>query len=138
MENKIQKMEQTIARAKGCTVNCNNIDKKLRQILDLTEDEATFHMKQSAFLYHLSVQTMPKSLHCLSMRLTVEFFKSLSMDTKQSHYNRLDSPKLMHFVIFSKNIIAAAVTINSTIMNSEVRTTYLHSRGKYYRSYLMF
>ncbi|CAD5184486.1 unnamed protein product [Musa acuminata subsp. malaccensis] len=120
VENKIQKMEQTIARAKGCTVNCNNIDKKLRQILDLTEDEATFHMKQSAFLYHLSVQTMPKSLHCLSMRLTVEFFKSLSMDTKKSHHNRLDSPKLMHFVIFSKNIIAAAVTINSTIMNSEV------------------
>ncbi|RRT57274.1 hypothetical protein B296_00045526 [Ensete ventricosum] len=64
---------------------------------------------------------MPKSLHCLSMRLTVEFFKSLSMDTNKSpHHNRLDSPKLMHFVIFSKNIIAAAVTINSTIMNSEV------------------
>ncbi|CAD5197287.1 unnamed protein product [Musa acuminata subsp. malaccensis] len=120
VEKKIQKMEQTIARTKACTVDCKNVDKKLRQILDLTEDEANFHLKQSAFLYQLGVQTMPKSLHCLSMRLTVEFFKSLSTDSKNSHPNKLDSPNLMHFVIFSKNILAAAVTINSTVVNSQV------------------
>ncbi|XP_064947264.1 probable galacturonosyltransferase 7 isoform X3 [Musa acuminata AAA Group] len=120
VEKKIQKMEQTIARTKACTVDCKNVDKKLRQILDLTEDEANFHLKQSAFLYQLGVQTMPKSLHCLSMRLTVEFFKSLSADSKNSHPNKLDSPNLMHFVIFSKNILAAAVTINSTVVNSQV------------------
>ncbi|XP_065028838.1 probable galacturonosyltransferase 7 isoform X2 [Musa acuminata AAA Group] len=120
VEKRIQKMEQTIARTKACTVDCKNVDKKLRQILDLTEDEANFHLKQSAFLYQLGVQTMPKSLHCLSMRLTVEFFKSLSTDSKNSHPNKLDSPNLMHFVIFSKNILAAAVTINSTVVNSQV------------------
>ncbi|KAJ8511544.1 hypothetical protein OPV22_001978 [Ensete ventricosum] len=119
-EKKIQKMEKTIARAKACTVDCKNVGKKLRQILDLTEDEANFHLKQSAFLYQLGVQTMPKSLHCLSMRLTVEFFKSLSTDSKNSHLNKLDSPNLMHIVIFSKNILAAAVTINSTVLNSQV------------------
>ncbi|THU56930.1 hypothetical protein C4D60_Mb11t22390 [Musa balbisiana] len=120
VEKKIQKMEQTIARTKACTVDCKNVDKKLRQILDLTEDEANFHLKQSAFLYQLGVQTMPKSLHCLSMRLTVEFFKSLSTDSKNSHPNKLDSPNLLHFVIFSKNTLAAAVTINSTVVNSQV------------------
>ncbi|WOL16342.1 putative galacturonosyltransferase 7 isoform X1 [Canna indica] len=121
VEKNIHKMEQTTAKAKACTVDCNNVEKKLRQILDLTEDEANFHMKQSAFLYHLGVQTMPKSLHCLSMRLTVEYFKAQSAYSKNSsHSNKLDSPNLMHYVIFSKNILAAAVTINSTAMNFEV------------------
>ncbi|KAK8681428.1 hypothetical protein V6N13_053832 [Hibiscus sabdariffa] len=49
------------ARAKSVTLDCNNVDKKLRQIFDLNEDEANFHMKQSAFLYLLAVRTMPKS-----------------------------------------------------------------------------
>ncbi|XP_042420296.1 probable galacturonosyltransferase 7 isoform X2 [Zingiber officinale] len=39
---------------------------------------------------------------------------------KNSHSNKLEVPKVMHYVIFSKNMIAAAVTINSTVMNSEV------------------
>ncbi|XP_042378634.1 probable galacturonosyltransferase 7 [Zingiber officinale] len=119
-EKKTQKMEETIARAKACAVDCNNIQKKLRQILDLTEDESNFHMRQSAFLYHLAVQTMPKSLHCLLMRLTLEFFKSPSTSYQESHPNPFDSRNLMHYAIFSKNVLAASVTINSTVMSSEV------------------
>lgn len=120
MDKKIHKMELSIARAQAINVGCNNVHKKLRQILDITEDESNFHRKQSAFLYNLGVQTMPKSLHCLSMRLTVESFKSSSRGPKKSHPKKLDSPNLMHYVIFSRNILAAAVTINSTTMNSEV------------------
>ncbi|KAF6145850.1 hypothetical protein GIB67_028845 [Kingdonia uniflora] len=67
MQKRLEKMEALIAKAKTFPVDCNNVDKKLRQILDLTEDEAHFHTKQSAFLYQLAVQTIPKSHHCLSM-----------------------------------------------------------------------
>lgn len=112
-------MEQTIAKAKGCTVECSNVERKLRQILDLTEDETHFHMKQSAFLYHLGVQTMPKSLHCLSMRLTVEFFRGPPPDKEPFGY-KLDDPRLRHFVIFTRDILAVSVTINSTVMSSKV------------------
>ncbi|KAL0282535.1 UNVERIFIED_CONTAM: putative galacturonosyltransferase 7 [Sesamum angustifolium] len=80
---KLKMMAAAIAKAKSCPVDCNNVDKKFRQLVDLTEDEANFHMKQSAFLYKLAVQTMPKSLHCLSMRLTVEYFRS-SFDIEQA------------------------------------------------------
>lgn len=117
---KIQKMDQTIASAKSCTVDCNNVDRKLRQILDLTEDEARFHMKQSVFLYQLGVQTIPKSLHCLSMRLTVEYLKSPPLDSAYLHADKFDNSKLRHYVIFSRNTLAASVTINSTVVNSEV------------------
>ncbi|KAG1338205.1 Hexosyltransferase [Cocos nucifera] len=116
---KIQKMDHTISKAKSCTVDCNNVDKKLRQILDLTEDEAHFHLKQSAFLYHLGVQTMPRSLHCLSMRLTVEYFKTSLQDMERLHAQKLNNPSFQHYVLFSRNILAVSVTINSAVMNAE-------------------
>ncbi|KAK7340106.1 hypothetical protein VNO77_20800 [Canavalia gladiata] len=117
VENYFKKMEFTITRAKAVTVDCNNVDKKLRQIFDLTEDEANFHMKQSAFLYKLNVQTMPKSHHCLSLKLTVEYFKS-SHEEKEDTEKFIDS-SLHHYVIFSNNVLAASVVINSTVFHAK-------------------
>lgn len=111
-------MEDVISKAKSFPVDCNNVDKKLRQILDLTEDEAHFHMKQSAFLYQLAVQTKPKSHHCLSMRLTVEYFRSHSVEFLPDDKNR--DPAFYHYVIFSNNVLASSVVINSTLMHAKV------------------
>ncbi|XP_015698816.2 probable galacturonosyltransferase 7 isoform X1 [Oryza brachyantha] len=117
--NKLEKMERTIERAKSCEVGCSNVERKLRQLLDITEDEAYFHTRQSAFLYHLGVQTMPKTHHCLNMRLTVEYFKSMSIRMDQSNKQKLQDPTFQHYVIFSKNVLAVSTTINSTVMNSK-------------------
>ncbi|GJN33445.1 hypothetical protein PR202_gb22045 [Eleusine coracana subsp. coracana] len=119
INKRIVQMEQTIARAKSCTVDCKNVDRKLRQILDMTEDEAHFHRTQSAFLYNLGAQTLPKSHHCLSMRLTLEYFKSSSLDSDDSFSRKLNSPKYRHYVILSKNVLAASVVVNSTVSNSK-------------------
>lgn len=113
-------MDETIAKAKSCTVDCHNVDNKLRQLLDLTEDEARFHMRQSAFLYQLDIQTLPKSHHCLAMRLTIEYFNSLSEDLPVLNADKLEDPDLKHYVMFSRNIISTSVTVNSTVMNSKV------------------
>lgn len=114
-------MEEIIGRVKSFHLGCVNVNKKLQQILDLTEDEAQFHRRQSAFLYHLGVQTTPKSLHCLSLRLTVEYFNSPSFDMEDVYSDRLANPALQHYVIFSSNILASSVAINSTVMNAKVR-----------------
>ncbi|KAE9591926.1 putative polygalacturonate 4-alpha-galacturonosyltransferase [Lupinus albus] len=119
IEKKSQKMEVAIARAKSVPLDCNNVDKKLRQIFDLTEDEADFHMKQSAFLYKLNVQTMPKSLHCLSLKLTVEYFKSSHYDEDKAAAEKFKDSSLYHYVIFSNNVLAATVVINSTVMHAK-------------------
>ncbi|KAL6902204.1 hypothetical protein ACP4OV_005080 [Aristida adscensionis] len=119
IKKKIEKMDQAIARAKSCTVDCNNVDRKLRQILHMTEDEAHFHMKQSAYLYNLGVHTMPKSHHCLNMRLTVEYFKSTLLDSDDSLVDKFSNPDHRHYVILSKNVLAASVVVNSTVSSSE-------------------
>ncbi|CBI31128.3 unnamed protein product, partial [Vitis vinifera] len=116
---KLTRMEVAITRAKSITVDCNNVDKKLRQILDMTEDEADFHMKQSAFLYQLAIHTTPKSHHCLSMRLTVEYFKSPPLDMEVQQDEKYMNPASQHYVIFSKNVLASTVVINSTVMHTE-------------------
>ncbi|KAL3615838.1 hypothetical protein CASFOL_040132 [Castilleja foliolosa] len=120
-KQRITMMEAVIAKAKSCPVDCNNVDKKFRQLVDLTEDEANFHRKQSAFLYKLAVQTMPKSLHCLSMRLTVEYFRS-SVDIEHVEHalaKKLVNPDLYHYIIFSRNILASSVAINSTVQHAK-------------------
>jgi alpha-1,4-galacturonosyltransferase len=113
------KMDQAMAAAKSCATECTNIEKKLRQLLDMTEDEALFHARQSAYLYRLGVQTLPKSIHCLSMRLTLDYFNSLA-DTDHSDTNKLENPAFQHYVIFSTNLLASSMTINSTVINSKV------------------
>ncbi|KAL5974916.1 hypothetical protein ACLOJK_031592 [Asimina triloba] len=116
---KRKKMKAVILKAKSLPVDCNNVVKKFAQLVDLTEDEAHFHMKQSAFLYQLAVQTMPKSHHCLSMRLTVEFFRSHPDNVELFHEDKQDFPLFYHYIIFSRNILAASVVINSTVVHSE-------------------
>ncbi|KAF7845174.1 putative galacturonosyltransferase 7 [Senna tora] len=117
IEKKLQKTEVTVAKAKSFPVDCNNVDKKLRQIFDLTEDEADFHMRQSAFLYKLTVHTMPKSLHCLSLKLTVEYFKNPY--DKEAEAEKFVDSSLHHYVIFSNNVLAASAVINSTVTHAK-------------------
>ncbi|KAF6999336.1 hypothetical protein CFC21_015380 [Triticum aestivum] len=119
INKKIEQMEHTIAKAKSCTVECHNVVRKLRQILDMTDDEAHFHMKQSAFLYNLGSQTLPKTHHCFSMRLTLEYFKSPSLDSDVYPARKFNTPNHRHYVILSKNVLAASVVINSTVINSK-------------------
>ncbi|XP_050380985.1 probable galacturonosyltransferase 7 [Argentina anserina] len=115
---KLERMQAVIAKAKTFPVECHNVDKKLGQIFDMTADEANFHMKQSVFLYQLAVQTMPKSLHCLSMRLTVEFFRDPVYNT-ESLASKYNDPALRHYVIFSTNVLASSVVINSTVVHAK-------------------
>ncbi|WJX82390.1 polygalacturonate 4-alpha-galacturonosyltransferase [Trifolium repens] len=119
VETKSEKMEVAIAKAKSVPVVCDNVDKKLRQIYDLTEDEADFHMKQSAFLYKLNVLTMPKSFHCLALKLTVEYFKS-SHDEEDADSEKFEDSSLHHYIIFSNNVLPASVVINSTVTHAKV------------------
>ncbi|PAN18939.1 hypothetical protein PAHAL_3G236700 [Panicum hallii] len=66
----------------------------------------------------LGVQTLPKSLHCLSMRLTVDYFNALA-DMEHSDAEKFGNPAFQHYVIFSTNLLAASMTINSSVINSE-------------------
>jgi len=52
--------------------------------------------------------------------LTLEYFKSSSLDSDDSPSGKFNSPKYMHYVILSKNVLAASVVINSTVSSCKV------------------
>ncbi|XP_011095868.1 probable galacturonosyltransferase 4 [Sesamum indicum] len=116
---KLKAMEQTLLRGKQIQDDCATVVKKLRAMLHSTEEQLRVHKKQTLFLTHLTANTMPKGLHCLPLRLSTDYFK---LNKSQRHFRneeQLDDPKLYHYALFSDNVLAAAVVVNSTITHAK-------------------
>ena len=99
--------------------DCSIVVKKLRAMLHSSEEQLHAH-KQTVFLTQLAAKTLPKGLHCLPLRLANEYF-SLDPDRQQfPNQHKLTNPKLYHYALFSDNILATAVVVNSTVLNAKV------------------
>lgn len=86
------------------------------------EDRAHAATAQGAEFAQLAAESMPKSLHCLDIKLTEEWFRNPSL--KQMSEERRNSPRLVdnnlyHFCIFSDNVLATSAVVNSTIANAD-------------------
>ncbi|XP_073098457.1 probable galacturonosyltransferase 4 isoform X2 [Elaeis guineensis] len=116
---KLKAMELTLAKGKQIQDDCAAVIKKLRAMLHSTEERLQVNRKQTMFLTQLAAKTVPKGLHCLPLRLSTEYF---SLDPSQQQFpnqEKLEDPKLYHSALFSDNILAAAVVVNSTISNAK-------------------
>lgn len=113
-------MEQLLAKGKQIQDDCSAVIKKLRAMLHSTEEQLRVHKKQTLFLTQLAAKTLPKGLHCLPLRLSTEYY-SLSPSQQQfPNQEKLEDPKLYHYALFSDNILAAAVVVNSTVIHAKV------------------
>ena len=113
-------MEQTLAKGKQIQDDCTTVVKKLRAMLHSTEEQLRVHKKQTLFLTHLTAKTLPKGLHCLPLRLSTEYFSLNSSEREFPNQEKLEDPKLFHYALFTDNILAAAVVVNSTISHAKV------------------
>jgi len=66
----------------------------------------------------IAAEEVPKSLYCLGVRLTTEWFKNLDLQKKVKVKRQVDmkikDQNLYHFCVFSDNIVATSVVVNST------------------------
>ncbi|KAL2467045.1 putative galacturonosyltransferase 4 [Abeliophyllum distichum] len=116
---KLKAMEQTLAKGKQIQDDCAAVVKKLRAMLHSTEEQLRAHKKQTLFLTHLTAKTLPKGLHCLPLRLSTDYFK---LNSTQRHFlnkEKLVDSKPYHYALFSDNVLAAAVVVNSTITHAK-------------------
>ncbi|XP_052181525.1 probable galacturonosyltransferase 4 isoform X2 [Diospyros lotus] len=116
---KLKAMEQTLAKGKQIQDDCTAAVKKLRAMLHLTEEQLRVHKKQTLFLTHLTAKTLPKGLHCLPLRLSTEYFSLNSSERNFPNQEKLEDPRLYHYAIFTDNILAAAVVVNSTVSHAK-------------------
>ena len=118
-------MEQSLSKARLAQDDCAAVVKKLRAMLHSTEEQLRVHKKQTLFLTQLTAKTLPKGLHCLPLRLTTEYYSLNSSEQQFPNQAKLEDPQLYHYAIFSDNIMATAVVVNSTVANAKVNYCYL-------------
>ena len=117
---KIRAMGQVLSKAREEVYDCRAITQRLRAMLQSADEQVRSLKKQSTFLSQLAAKTIPNSIHCLSMRLTIDYYLLPLEKRKFPRSENLENPSLYHYALFSDNVLAASVVVNSTIMNAKV------------------
>lgn len=117
--DRLKAMEQSLAKGKQIQDDCAAVVKKLRAMLHSTEEQLRVHKKQTLFLTQLTAKTLPKGLHCLPLRLTTEYYSLNSSQRYFPNQEKLEDPRLFHYALFSDNVLAAAVVVNSTVTHAK-------------------
>ncbi|KAL8150620.1 hypothetical protein V2J09_020428 [Rumex salicifolius] len=77
---------------------------------------------QTTIFGQLAAESLPKSLHCLTLKLMADWLETRSL--KKLAYESKNSPRVMdnnlyHFCVFSDNLLAVSVVVNSTVCNAD-------------------
>ncbi|KAJ4726812.1 Hexosyltransferase [Melia azedarach] len=112
---KMKAMEATLYKASRVYPDCPAMASKLRAMAYNAEERVRLQKNQAAYLVQLAARTTPKGLHCLSMQLTSEYFALQPKERQFPNQRRFDNPDLYHYAVFSDNVLASAVVVNSTI-----------------------
>ncbi|XP_022757136.1 polygalacturonate 4-alpha-galacturonosyltransferase-like isoform X1 [Durio zibethinus] len=116
---KMKAMGKVLSKAREQLYDCKLVTGKLRAMLQTSEEQVRSLKKQSTFLSQLAAKTIPNAIHCLSMRLTIEYYLLPLEKREFPRSENLENPNLYHYALFSDNVLAASVVVNSTIMNAK-------------------
>ncbi|KAK1311262.1 putative galacturonosyltransferase 6 [Acorus calamus] len=111
-------MKATLAKASKVYPDCSAMSTKLRAMAYNSEEQLRSQMNEVSFLTQLAARAFPKGLHCLSMRLTSEYFSLQPEEQALPNRHKVQQPDLYHYAIFSDNILACQVVVNSTVITS--------------------
>ncbi|KAK9103493.1 hypothetical protein Sjap_020747 [Stephania japonica] len=116
---RIKSMGQVLTKAKAELYDCNLVTRRLRAMLQSADEQVRGLKKQSTFLSQLAAKTMPNGIHCLSMRLTIDYYLLPPEKRKFPRSENLENPNLYHYSLFSDNVLAASVVVNSAVVNAK-------------------
>ncbi|KAM7470986.1 hypothetical protein LguiA_009169 [Lonicera macranthoides] len=116
--DRAKEMGHALSLAKDRLYDCITVARKLRAMLQSTEENVIALKKKSTFLIQLAAKTVPKELHCLPVLLTTEYYLK-GYENKGFPFSRkLEDPSLYHYAIFSDNVLATSVVVNSTVLHA--------------------
>lgn len=93
---------------------------KLKANIQALEEQMSSVSEKSSKYGQIAAEEVPKSMFCLGVRLTTEWFRDPSLNhRKLAETNKLRDNALNHFCVFSDNILATSVVVNSTALSSK-------------------
>ncbi|XP_027937595.1 probable galacturonosyltransferase 6 isoform X1 [Vigna unguiculata] len=116
---KMRHMEASLSKVYRAFPDCSNMAAKLNTMKRQVEEQVRSQRHQATYLVHLAARTAPKGIHCLSMQLTAEYFALRPEERKLPNENNIHRPELYHYAVFSDNVLACAVVVNSTISSAK-------------------
>ncbi|KAF9623559.1 hypothetical protein IFM89_003349 [Coptis chinensis] len=118
VKDKVKIARQLISDAKESFDNQLKIQ-KLKDTIFAVNEQLNKAKKHGAFSSLIAAKSIPKSLHCLAMRLVGEKIAHPEKYMDDGVKLEFENPSLYHYAIFSDNVIAASVVVNSAISNAD-------------------
>ncbi|XVF01915.1 hypothetical protein REPUB_Repub04eG0130800 [Reevesia pubescens] len=96
---------------------------RLKAKIQALEEQMSSVSEKSSKYGQIAAEEVPKSLYCLGVRLTTEWFGNPNLQRKLRERMQLEAKlkdnSMYHFCVFSDNILASSVVVNSTALNSK-------------------
>ncbi|XP_009346272.2 hexosyltransferase GAUT11 [Pyrus x bretschneideri] len=118
----IKSLSYLIFRAEDAHYDIATTIMTMKSHIQALEERANAATVQSTVFGQLAAEALPKSLHCLNVKLTADWLKKPSLqrlaDEKRNSPILVDN-NTYHFCIFSDNVVATSVVVNSTVSNAD-------------------
>jgi len=96
---------------------------RLKAKIQSLEEQMSAVNDKSLKYGQIAAEEVPKSLYCLGIRLAREWFRNPSAQKRLAErkvsVRKFEDNSLYHFCVFSDNVLATSVVVNSTATNSE-------------------
>nr|GMD39020.1 probable galacturonosyltransferase 3 isoform X1 [Ipomoea batatas] len=114
-----KEMGHILSTAKDQLYDCITLARKLRAMLQSSEKGLNLLRKKSAFLIQLAAKTVPRPLRCLPLLLTTDYYLRGYEGRDFPKKEKFEDPSLYHYAIFSDNVLATSVVVNSTVLHAK-------------------
>lgn len=118
MKDKVKIARLMIAENKESYDNQLKIQ-KLKDTIFAVNELLVKAKKNGVFASLIAAKSTPKSLHCLAMRLMEERIAHPEKYVDDEPKPELEDPNLYHYALFSDNVIAISMVVNSVVKNAE-------------------
>lgn len=117
VKDRVKIARMIIAEAKENYDNQLKIQ-KLKDTIFAVHESLAKAKKNGALASLISAKSIPKSLHCLAMRLMGEKISNPEKYRDEEPKPEFEDPTLYHYAIFSDNVIAVSVVVRSVVKNA--------------------
>ncbi|KAK3184228.1 hypothetical protein Dsin_031514 [Dipteronia sinensis] len=122
-ETAIRDMALLLFQAQQLHYDSATMIMRLKAKIQALEEQMSSVSEKSSKYGQIAAEEVPKSLYCLGVRLTTEWFGNLNLQRRLKERKQMEATlkdnSLNHFCVFSDNILATSVVVNSTALNSK-------------------